>query len=303
MRFNKLDLNLLVVLNALLIERNISRAAKKIHLSQSATSSALSRLRDYFNDELLVSVGRELMLTPRAKELVEPVREVLMRIDTTIAAQPQFEPASETRAFTILVSDYTMAVLVPPLLEALHRRAPGVRLRLRHQYERSPGEILEQDDADFLVIPSQYLAEEHPSAVLFEEDYLCVTWDGHSRVKDKLTLEDYLSCGHVIPTFASANPLPTLDGWFIESHDVKRRVEVTAPTMVTLPSLVVGTDRIATVHRRIAQRARESLPIRLWEPPPRIPRLVQSLQWHRHRDNDPAIRWLRDLFVEVARRV
>ena len=114
MRFNKLDLNLLVVLNALLTECNISRAAEKIYLSQSATSSALARLRDYFDDELLVSSGRQLVLTPRAKELVEPVREVLMRIDSTIATQPQFDPATETRTFTILVSDYTMAVLVPP---------------------------------------------------------------------------------------------------------------------------------------------------------------------------------------------
>jgi DNA-binding transcriptional LysR family regulator len=243
------------------------------------------------------------VLTPRAKELVEPVREVLMRIDSTIATQPQFDPATETRTFTILVSDYTMAVLVPPLLETLYRQAPGVRVSLRHQYDRQPADVLEQGDADFLVIPSQYLAKEHPSAVLFEEDYLCVTWEGHSRIRERLTFDDYLSCGHVIPTFASANPLPTLDGWFIESYDVKRRVEVTAPTMTGLPSLVVGTDRIATVHRRIALHARESLPIRVWEPPPRIPRLVQSLQWHRHRNNDPAIRWLRDLFVDVARDV
>jgi DNA-binding transcriptional LysR family regulator len=303
MRFNKLDLNLLVVLNALLNECNISRAAERIYLSQSATSSALARLRAYFNDELLVSSGRHLVLTPRAKELVEPVREVLMRIDTTIAAQPQFDPASETRTFTILVSDYTMAVLVPPLLEALYRQAPGVRVSLRHQYDRTPADLLEQGDADFMVIPSQYLAKEHPSAVLFEEDYLCVTWEGHSRIRDKLTFDDYLSCGHVIPTFESANPLPTLDGWFIESYDVKRRVEVTAPSMIALPSLVVGTDRIATVHRRIALRAAASLPVRVWEPPPRIPRLVQTLQWHRHRNNDPAIRWMRDLVVEVARHV
>jgi len=138
------------VLNALLTECNISRAAEKIYLSQSATSSALARLRDYFGDELLVSSGRQLVLTPRAKELVEPVREVLMRIDSTIATQPQFDPATETRTFTILVSDYTMAVLVPPLLETLYRQAPGVRVSLRHQYDRQPADVLEQGDADFL---------------------------------------------------------------------------------------------------------------------------------------------------------
>jgi len=301
MRFNKLDLNLLVALNALLAERNISRAAEKIFLSQPATSSALARLRAYFEDELLVPSGRQLILTPRAKELVEPVREILMRIDTTIAAQPRFDPATETRTFTLLVSDYTTAVLIPALLESLYREAPGMRIRLRDQSDR-PGEVLEQGEADFLVIPSQYLAKEHPSAALFEEDYLCVTWEGNSRVRERLTFDDYLACGHVIATFTNThnNPLSTFDGWFMESFDVKRRVEVTVPSMSALPALVVGTDRIATVHRRIAERAGERLPVKLWEPPPRIPRLVQMLQWHKHRSNDPAIAWIRDKIITAA---
>lgn len=299
MRFNKLDLNLLVALNALLTERNISRAAEKLYLSQPATSGALSRLRAYFNDELLVPSGRQLTLTPRAKELIEPVREVLMRIDTTIAAQPQFDPATESRVFTLLVSDYTTTVLVPPLLAALYREAPNLRIRLRDQADR-PDEVLEQGDADFMVIPSQYLAKDHPSAALFEEDYLCVTWEGNSRIKDRLTLDDYLACGHVIATFEHTNPLSTFDGWFMESFDVKRRVEVTAPTLSALPSMVVGTDRIATVHRRVALRAQTTLPIKVWEPPPRIPRLVQMLQWHKHRSNDPAISWIRDKIITTA---
>jgi DNA-binding transcriptional LysR family regulator len=299
MRFKKLDLNLLVVLNALLVERSISRAAEKLFLSQPATSNALARLRQYFNDELLVSSGRQLQLTSRGKELVEPVREVLMRIDSTIAAQPVFNPVTETRVFTLLVSDYSTAVLIPPLLETLHREAPGLRIHLRDQIGR-PGEMLEQGDVDFLVIPSQYLSKEHPSAALFEEDYSCVTWEGNSRVRDQLTFDDYLSCGHVIATFASTNPLPTFDGWFTDSFDVNRRVEVTVPSMTALPSLVVGTDRIATVHRRIALRARETLPIKVWEPPPRIPRLVQMLQWHKHRANDPAISWMRHKILATA---
>lgn len=299
MRFKKLDLNLLVVLNALLDERSISRAAEKLFLSQPATSNALARLRQFFNDDLLVSSGRQLILTPRGKELVEPVREVLMRIDSTIAAQPLFDPTTETRAFTLLVSDYSTAVLIPPLLETLYREAPGLRIDLRDQIGR-PGEALEQGEADFLVIPSQYISKEHPSAALFEEDYLCVTWEGNSRVRDRLTFEDYLGCGHVMATFASSNPLPTADGWFIESCEVNRRVEVTVPSMTALPSLVVGTDRIATVHRRIALRAQQTLPIKVWEPPPKIPRLVQMLQWHKHRTDDPAISWIRDKIIAVA---
>jgi DNA-binding transcriptional LysR family regulator len=154
MRFNKLDLNLLVVLNALLTERSISRAAEKVHLSQPATSNALARLRDYFGDELLVSAGRQLILTPRAEALIEPVREVLMRIDSTIAAQPQFDPATETRHFTLLASDFTMTVLIPQLLASLYRDAPGIRIHIRAMTENRE-EVLEQGKADFLICPSQ----------------------------------------------------------------------------------------------------------------------------------------------------
>jgi LysR family nod box-dependent transcriptional activator len=302
MRFNKLDLNLLVVLNALLTERSISRAAEKIHLSQPATSNALARLRAYFEDELLVSAGRQLLLTPRAVSLIEPVREILMRIDSTIAAQPEFSPATEQRDITLLASDFTTTVLIPPLLESLYKDAPGIRIHLRGQTTR-PDEMLEQGKADFLIIPSQYLSKDHPSAALFEDEYVCVTWDGNSRVRDRLTFDDYLSCGHVIANFSGEQQTSTFDGWFIDSFDVKRRIEVSAPTMAALPALVVGTDRIATVQRRIAQRAQAYLPIRLWEPPLKIPRLVQMLQWHKYRSNDAALIWLRQRLIDVASRI
>ncbi|PQO99886.1 nodulation protein NfeD [Massilia phosphatilytica] len=302
MRFNKLDLNLLVVLNALLTERSISRAAEKIHLSQPATSNALSRLRDYFEDELLVSSGRQLLLTPRAESLIEPVREVLMRIDSTIAAQPEFNPATESRDFTLLASDFTMTVLIPPLLETLFKEAPGFRIHIRTQNDR-PDEVLEQGKADFLIIPSQFLSKNHPSVALFEEDYVCVTWEGNTRVRERLLLDDFLSSGHVTANFSGERQSTTFDSWFMDSFELTRRVEVTAPSMAALPAMVIGTDRIATVHRRIAERAKTYLPVRLWEPPLKIPRLVQTLQWHKYKNNDAATLWLRQRLIDVAARI
>jgi len=302
MRFNKLDLNLLVALNALLTERSISRAAVRVHLSQPAMSNALARLRHYFDDELLVSSGRQLVLTPRAEALVEPVREVLMRIDSTIAAQPRFEPATATRTFTMLVSDFTTTVFIPALLERLFHEAPGVRLDLRMQSDL-PAEALERGDADLLIIPSQYVSPEHPSQPLFDEDYLCVTWTGNTRIRDRLSFEDFLSCGHVVAHYSGAGRTPAFDGWFLERFGVTRRIEVSAPTLAALPNLVVGTDRIATVHRRLAERARSQLPIQIWEPPLEIPRLVQMLQWHKYRSNDLALTWLRNCAMEVGQAI
>ena len=302
MRFNKLDLNLLVALDALLAERNISRAGQRLHLSQPAMSNALARLRDYFGDELLAVQGRQMVLTPRALGLIEPVREVLARIDSTITTPPVFDPASATRTFVLLLSDFTTAVFVPPLLEALYREARGIGIELRALNDK-PGEQLDQGDADLLVIPAQFAAPGHPSQPLFEEEYLCVTWNGNSRIRTQLSFEDYVECGHVVANYATGQQRAAFDGWFLERFGIKRRVEVSAPSMTALAQMVIGTDRIATMHRRLALQAEKVLPIRLWPPPLEVPTLVQTLQWHRHRDADPALQWLRELALRVGRAI
>lgn len=302
MRFNKLDLNLLVALNALLTERNTSRAGERLNLSQPAMSNALARLREYFEDELLVQQGRKFLLTPRGESLVEPVREVLMSIESTIATKPVFEPSTASKVFSVVLSDFTMTVFIPELIRHLYDVAPGVRLDLR-MLNDTPLAQMEEDGADLLIIPSQYVSDEHPSLSLFRESYLCVTWNENPRVKDKLTFEDYLDCGHVVAQYAAGFKAPALDSWFLERFGVKRRVEITAPTLAALPSLVVGTDRIATVHRRLAERAAAFLPIKIWESPVEIPMMEQTMQWHRHRSNDPALQWLREQAVLVGSRI
>ncbi len=292
MRFNKLDLNLLVALDALLTERNISRAGQRIHLSQPATSNALARLRDYFQDELLIPQGRQLVLSARAQELIGPVREVLMRIDSTIATQPSFEPADAIRKFVLLMSDYSATVYVPALIERLYTVAPGISLDLRLLDDR-PLELLDKSEVDLLIIPSQYVSGQHPSMPLFEEEYVCLTWTGNTRIRDALTFDEYVESGHVAGSYSGNHQhAPAFDSWFLERFGVKRRVEVSAPTLAALPQMVVGTNRIATVHRRIALQAEKTLPVRVWAPPIDIPTMVQTLQWHKHRENDAALQWL-----------
>ncbi len=302
MRFNKLDLNLLVALDALLAERNISRAGERVNLSQPAMSNALARLREYFGDELLAAQGRQMVLTPRAVSLIDPVREVLMRIDSTITNPPVFDPAKATRTFVLLLSDFTTAVFVPAMLEALYKEARGIGIELRMLNDR-PIEQLEQGDADLLIIPAQYVSPDHPSESLFEEEYLCVTWSGNSRIQDELTFNDYLECGHVVANYATGQQRAAFDSWFLDRFGIKRHVEVSAPTMAALPRMVVGTDRIATVHKRLALQAEQILPIRLWQPPLEVPTLVQKLQWHRHRDADPALSWMRQLALRVGKTI
>jgi DNA-binding transcriptional LysR family regulator len=304
LRFKKLDLNLLVALDALLQERNISRAAERVHLSQPAMSNALGRLREYFSDELLIPVGRQMMLTPRAESLQQPVREILLRVDSDVVSPAVFDPATSRRSFSMLVSDFTTTVFMPPLLRALYASAPLVQIHLEPQ-ARTPHELLEEGEADFLIIPMQYVSSLHPCVPLFEDDYVVVSWDGHPTIRDSLSREQYLQAGHVVSSFGSGGSrnLPVLEGWFLEREGIARKIEVTASTMAALPSLVVGTARLATVHRRIAVHAQQHLPIRIWPTPMKIPKLVQMLQWNKVREADPGLRWIRDLCLEVGSKI
>ncbi|MFY7982571.1 MAG: LysR family transcriptional regulator [Limnohabitans sp.] len=304
MRFKKLDLNLLVTLDALLQERNISRAAERVNLSQPAMSNALGRLREYFGDELLIPVGRQMMLTPRAESLQQPVREILLRVDSDVVAPAVFDPATSIRSFSMLVSDFTTTVFMPPLLRALYASAPLVQIHLEPQ-GRTPHELLEEGEADFLIIPMQYVSSLHPCVPLFEDDYVVVSWEDHPTIRDSLSREQYLQAGHVVSSIGSGGNrnLPVLEGWFLEREGIARKIEVTASTMAALPSLVVGTARLATVHRRIAMHAQQHLPIRIWPSPMKIPKLVQMLQWNKVREADPGLRWIRDLCLEIGSKI
>ena len=297
MRFKGLDLNLLVALDAMLKERNISRAAERIHLSQSAMSNALARLRGHFDDELLVQVGRKMELTPRAEALAEAVRDVLTRIDSTIVAQPEFVPAESTRTFRLLVSEYTTTVLMPTLLAMVWQESKGIGFELLPQVA-SPEQMLTNDDADMLIMPSAFMDASHPSDPLYEDDYSCVVWQGNSAIGETLSLDDFLAAPHVVATVGPDRT--SLESWFLKRYGVTRRVQVTTPNLVAPCMLVIGTDRIATVHTRIASVAAETMPIRVLPTPFEFPRLVQAMQWHKYRTKDPGLTWLRERLRAAA---
>jgi len=302
MRMNGLDLNLLIALHAILTERNISRAAERVFLSQPAMSNALARLREYFGDDLVVRSGRALILTSRAESLIVPVRDILMRIESTVAVAPTFDPAVSRRTFSLLVSDFTTTVFVQPLIERLYAIAPGIGFKLLTQEGSDPVERLEQGDADLLIVPEQYLAANHPSRRLFEETYVCVSWAGGSSPRQSLGFDDYLEAGHVVTQFGGGH-VPAFDTWLMERFGVIRRTEVMAHTLTAPAQLVVGTNRIATVHRRLAERAARHLPLRIWPPPMEIPTLVECVQWNQARAEDPGLKWLVQMCCEVAQAI
>lgn len=301
MRFNRLDLNLLVALDALLTERSITKASERLNLSPSATSNALARLREYFDDELLVQVGRRMEPTPRAQGLQEAVRDVLVRVDSAIAIQPQFEAAKSDRVFRIFVSDYTQLVFVPHVLALASEERCSARFEFLPQVS-NPQRSLERGEADLLIIPRGFLSPDHPQETLYTDDFVCVVWRDSALARGELSFERYLAAGHVQMQPPSSTG-DSFEAWFVKRYGVTRRVAVTSYGFSALPAMVVGTDFIATVHARLARALQPAFPIELRPPPLPITTMEQGIQWHKYRTQDPGLVWLRGLLRRAVERM
>lgn len=299
MRFHKLDLNLLVALDALLTERSITRAAERLHLSQSAMSNSLARLRDHFDDELLVQVGRQMEPTPRAETLRDAVRDVLLRIETSLTTQPRFDCTTSDREFLLFVSDYSMSVLMPKALELAAGMRSTVRFNLLPQVLH-PTRSLERGEADLLVIPKAYCSADHPSELVYDDTFVCVVWRGSSHARQPMTFERYAGAGHAVMVPAGTDQ-PAFETWFVQRFGLSRRIELTTYSFSALPLLVVGTELVATVHARLARLLAPALPVELLPMPLPMPPLEQAMQWHKYRSTDPGLTWLRNLLHQAAR--
>jgi DNA-binding transcriptional LysR family regulator len=292
MDFSGLDLNLLVALDALVAEKSVSRAGKRLHLSQSATSGALARLREAFRDPLLVQVGRIMTLTPLAEGLVEPVREFLLQAESILYSSPVFDPATSTRKFRLMMSDYVETVVMTEALPRIQQIAPAVTFEL---FSSDGPQVLERGEIDLSITPERYLSSQHPSERLFDDEYVCAVWSGNKQVKDHLSLEQYLSLGHIVVLYGRTRQVPFFDEWFRAHFEYRRRIDVITTAFNLVPQLLIGTSRIATLHRRLATFYKRYLPLKLATPPMETPRLEEFMQWHRSRERDPGTVWLRSI--------
>ncbi|AYF00207.1 LysR family transcriptional regulator [Paracoccus yeei] len=297
MRFKNLDLNLLAALDLLLTERNVSRAAERMQITQSAMSNALARLRDYFGDPLMVQVGRKFELTPRAESLILPVRDILVRIEASVVIAPQFDPSSSDRVFYLLASDSSLMTLIPSLLRGFERDRVSVGLEF-HQQVDQPARVLERGEADVLIIPEDYASDEHPMEILYAESFVALVDADHPRIGDSLSMAAYEAEGHVV--MKPRRDTPTYDTREIDRIGVRRRIDVATYSFAALPGLVAGTERIATVHRRLAERLAGSLSLKMMELPFEIRPMRQCAQWHSYRSGDRALEWLLGRLVDAV---
>jgi len=296
MHLDGLDLNLLVVLDSLFCERNVTRAGERIHLSQSATSGALSRLREYFKDDLLVPVGRKMVLTPLAEEIAQPLRELLQQAESVIRLKPVFSPETSERKFRVVMSDYIAIVLMSRALPEIQRQAPGISL---HILPLRTG-ALEHGDADLVILPKQILSKDFPSEVLFEDEFVCIACPSNKLVGRSLTVRDYLRLSHVVVRFGDQQDVPSLDETYIGPLSQRRRIEIVTSGFALLPQFILGTTRIATIQRRLAEFYARQVPIKIVKLPRQIPRLEEAMQWHTYRNADPGLLWLRQTLKTFA---
>lgn len=296
MRLDNFDLNLLVAFDALLQERNVTRAAERLNVTQSAMSASLKRLRESFHDELLVQQGKRMIPTQHALALAPEVSDTLIRLKGLISASTRFDPATSKRCFTVNASDYITTVLLVPLIEHLQEEAPGVRLTLSLTGSHSSAQ-LDAGEIDLVLTPEEFMESDHPRELLFEERFVVVGSRDNPLLQRRLTREDYLSKGHVVVQIAN-------QGTFIERElsrlAPERRIEVSAQSFIQVPWLVAGTDRLSVMHERLARVFAPVLGLVIAQPPFPLPRMREMMHHHGARSNDAGLAWLRQRIVHFA---
>jgi DNA-binding transcriptional LysR family regulator len=296
----RIDLNLLVHLDALLAERSVTRAAIRVGIGQSAMSHNLARLRDLFSDELLTRGPEGLRLTPRALVLVEPVRGALAHIQALVTRDQAFDPGTAERTFRVGLPDSMEILIVPSLLAYLCEVAPGIRLRL-HNIDSS--KLLDDVDTDRLDIAIGYGDFEegqshHKRRLLFRETYLCMFNAERTGITSPISLDDYVRLPHVLTSLRQGERGVVDDA--LAKLGLRRTVVLTTPRFLAVPPLVARAPVVVTMHARLARLFAAERGLSLSPPPVELQDITVSLLWHASYDRDPAHAWLRQIMGRLV---
>ena len=298
MDLRRVDLNLLVAFDALMDERSVTKAAERLFVGQSAMSATLARIRDLFDDPILLREGRQLVPTPVAEALVGPVKAILNQTSAMLGARGSFDPATDQRSFNIIASDYLTYVFLRPLLEPLAREAPGVKLYIRPVSDTSIEEF-RQNKVDMLITAREAFPDhgDFPHEILFSDRFVCAVDAAHPEVGDTITLAQFQSLPYLA---TSAGRLPGIAELELDRLGITRNTEIT--TGFTLGFLLLpGTRLVTVVLERYAQEFRERLGIRTLEPPFEIGGVTEAMIWTQRNTDDPGHRWLRERLQRLAR--
>lgn len=297
MRFKGLDLNLLVALDALLDERSVSRAAIRTFKSQPTMSGALARLREHFQDELLVPVGRKLVPTSFAESLVVPVRQILDLIDHTVDVSRKFDPATASRTFRVCVNDYMIELLMPDVALRVAKSAPDVILELVSAVNGA-SDLIENGGVDLLLVQDSAASRMFYAETVKEEDYVILGWSGNERLKGGLTRDQFLKTGRVAARFGPKRSLSVAEVQ-VQQYGGGQRIELFSSSYITMPRFLVGTNRVALMQRSLAEAHARALPLVILPLPVKVRPIRIVLQNHPARAGDEGIEWLKGIIRDA----
>jgi len=293
-----LDANLLVALDALLQEANVTRAAARVGVTQSAMSQTLGRLRAQFDDPILVKSGRRMVPSPFAERIQARLRRAVSELEAVVQERPEFDPETASNRFVIAMVDYLALVLLPPLREAVGEHAPGVDLAVHALDAGSIASRLEEGIVHLYVGVHGQTERALASQPLFDDPFTLVVRAGHPLCEAEVTLAAYASASHI-------HVSPRREQGSIVNRALKdaghmRRVAVEVPYFALVPPLLTGSDLVATVPRSIAQKWEHDDELLTLRPPIALPTLEVCMAWHPTFSSDPALVWLRDIVQRVA---
>jgi DNA-binding transcriptional LysR family regulator len=293
-----IDLNLLPALNALLQERNVTRAAERLCVSQPAMSASLGKLRRHFNDQLLERQGLRYVLTPLALTLSSQVDDAMRALQRTFDTQPHFDAAQSDREFRIIASDYAQVVLGNRLIGVVEKQAPHVRLRFENVGVHTVDDLDSRMRAvDVALLPTGFV-DGYPHVELFRDSWALATWSGNDQVgRDELSADVLHRCPR-ISTFDSATTFTYADRQ-LDILGFERSATVVDGFVVT-PFLLTGTSRVALLPRRLAERFKDAASLRILSVHLDMPPLIESMWWHGIHTADPGHRWLRRVLRAAA---
>lgn len=300
MNLRELDLNLLRTLDVLIEERQVSRTALRMHVSQPAISHALGRLRRHFGDPLLVRQGQEMVLTPRAEELAGPLRQVLAEI-RQLTGPAHFDPAHAEGRLRIACTDYALAIVMPHVLAGLARDAPGLSIA----YSHISGEMFEQLESGFLdlCLSGQASYRELQLEVLFQERFVLAVRGDHPLVGEPLTVERFIAWPHVLVDVVHSR-LHVIDER-LAAMSLQRHIALRMPSFLAAAFFARDADLIVPIPERIASVHAKSMGLAILQPPPELELgpfdYVQA--WHPRRNEDPLHQWLRALVRQAGGRI
>lgn len=298
MNLSGIDLNLLVVFDALMTERHVTRAGERISLSQPATSNALARLRNLTNDELFVRSGGGLHPTPVAIALAQQIQPALKQIQTALLQEQNFDPTTSDRVFTIGMTDYVEFVILPRLLEALETTAPNVKIQVRAGDRPYLFALLDSGEVDLIcgLFPEQIAW--HEEQLLFQEQYVCVCRRNHPSIINSLSLKDYLVASHLLVSIQE-DRVGRVDK-FLAEQNLRRQVTLSIPHFLVAPFILARTNLVATLAARVANEFVKTQNLKILPCPLPLEGFSVFMRSHQSTRHHATHVWLRATIAEVA---